>query len=113
MTKKEMFAEVVAIATEVGREDIVEFANKEIELLNRRNSKDSKAAKERAEANAELGEYILAAVADADAPMRTMDIAAAVGISPQKATSILKTLVADNKLAAIVDKKVKTFTLAM
>ena len=113
MTKKEYFAEIVNLATANDRADLVEFAEKEIELLNRRNSKESKAAKEKAEANAKLGEEIVATVADADAPMRTMDIAAAVGISPQKATSILKTLVADNKLAVGVDKKIKTFTLAM
>lgn len=112
MTKKEMFAEVIAVATEVGREDIVEFANKEIELLNKRNSKESKAAKEKAEANAKLMDAIVAAVADSDAPVRTMDIAAAVGISPQKATPLIKALVAEGKLVEAVEKKVKTFTVA-
>ena len=112
MTKKEYFAEIVAVATEVGREDLVEFANKEIELLNKRNSKDSKAAKEKAEANAKLGEAIVAAVAEVGGPVRTMEIAAAVGISPQKATPILKALVESGKLVESVEKKVKTFTLA-
>ena len=111
MTKKEYFAEIVAVATEVGREDLVEFANKEIELLNKRNSKDSKAAKEKAEANAKLGEDIVAAVAEFGAPARTMEIAAAVGISPQKATPILKALVESGKLVEKVEKKVKTFAL--
>lgn len=111
MTKKEYFAEIVNLATANDREDLVEFAEKEIELLNKRNSKDSKAAKEKAEANAKLGEEIVAAVAGADAPIRTMDIAAAVGISPQKATPILKSLVADGRLVENVEKKVKTFSL--
>lgn len=111
MTKKEMFGEIVAVATEVGREDIVEFANKEIELLNKRNSKDSKAAKEKAEAREALKAQVLEVVTDT--PVRTMDIASALGISPQKVTPVLRALVEDGKLVATVDKKVKTFTLAV
>ena len=111
MTKKEYFAEIVNLATANDRKDLVEFAEKEIELLNKRNSKDSKAAKEKAAANAQIMDNIVAAVADNGAPIRTMDIASAVGISPQKATPLLKTLVADGRLVENVEKKVKTFSL--
>ena len=110
MTKKEYFAEIVNLATANDRADLVEFAEKEIELLNKRNSKESKAAKEKAEAREALKAEILNVVGTE--PMRTMEIAAALGISPQKATSVLADLVKENKLVATVEKKVKTFTLA-
>ena len=112
MTKKEMFAEIVTVATEVGREDIVEFANKEIELLNKRNSKDSKAAKAKAEEREKLGNAVLAAIGDADAPLKTLEIANAVGVSTQKVTPVLAALVTDGKLVATTEKRVKTYTLA-
>ena len=41
MTKKEMFGEVITLATENGRQDIVDFANHEIELLNKKSGKSS------------------------------------------------------------------------
>lgn len=111
MTKKEYFAEIVNLATANDRADLVEFAEKEIELLNKRNSKDSKAAKEKAEAREALKAQVLEVVTDT--PIRTMDIASALGVSPQKVTPVLKALVEDGKLVATVDKKVKTFTLAV
>jgi len=110
MTKKEYFAEIVTLATANDRADLVEFAEKEIELLNKRNSKDSKAAKEKAEAREALKAEILGVVGDE--PMRTMEIASALGVSPQKVTPVLKALADEGKLVATVDKKVKTFTLA-
>jgi len=42
ITKKDMFKEVIALATENGRQDIVDFANHEIELLDRKKSSDTK-----------------------------------------------------------------------
>lgn len=48
MTKVEMYTAIVTFATEQGREDLVEFANHEIELLQNRAAK----AKERAAAKA-------------------------------------------------------------
>ncbi len=38
ITKKEMFNEIVKVATEIGRTDIVEFANHEIELLEKKSA---------------------------------------------------------------------------
>ena len=109
MTKKEYFAEIVNLATANDREDLVEFAEKEIELLNKRNSKDSKAAKEKAEAREALKTEILDVVGYE--PMRTMEIASALGVSTQKITPVLAALVADGKLVATTEKRVKTYRL--
>lgn len=48
ITKKERFAEIIEIATELGREDLVDFCNHEIELLDKKASKsgESKSKKE-------------------------------------------------------------------
>ena len=50
-TKKDRFMEIIAIATELGREDLIDFCNHEIELLDRKASKsgESKTKKENAE----------------------------------------------------------------
>ena len=51
VTKKDRFMEIIAIATELGREDLIDFCNHEIELLDRKASKsgESKSKKENAE----------------------------------------------------------------
>ena len=48
ITKRERFAEIIEIATELGREDLVDFCNHEIELLDKKASKsgESKSKKE-------------------------------------------------------------------
>lgn len=112
MTKKEMFEEVVKVATETGRDDIVEFCNKEIELLNKRYSKERKVSEKRLAERAELAEAIIKVVEESTNPMRTMEIATAVGISPQKATAVLKDLVSDGKLMVDEVKKVKVYAVA-
>ena len=51
VTKKDRFMEIIEIATELGREDLIDFCNHEIELLDRKASKsgESKSKKENAE----------------------------------------------------------------
>lgn len=51
ITKKERFTEIVAIVTELGRKDLVDFCNHEIELLDKKASKssESKSKKENEE----------------------------------------------------------------
>ena len=51
ITKRERFAEIIEIATELGREDLVDFCNHEIELLDKKASKsgESKSKKENEE----------------------------------------------------------------
>ena len=62
MTKKEMFGEVINLATEAGREDIVEFCNKEVELLNKRYSRERKVNEKKLAERAELAEAIIKVV---------------------------------------------------
>ena len=112
MTKAQMFAQVVEMAQAQGRQDIVDFAEHEIELLAKRNSADSKAKAKKAAENAELADKIVEFLAGADAPMATLDVATAVGISTQKATPILKGLVDEKRVVETMEKRKKFFALA-
>ena len=42
ITKRDNFNEIIKIATEIGRTDLVEFAKHEIELLDKKKSSDTK-----------------------------------------------------------------------
>ena len=46
VTKKDRFMEIINIATELGRQDVVDFCNHEIELLSKKKSKETKAQAE-------------------------------------------------------------------
>lgn len=56
VTKKDNFNAIIEIATELGRQDLVDFCKHEIELLDRKKSKETKGQKE----NTELMEKLLA-----------------------------------------------------
>ena len=51
ITKRERFAEIIEIVTELGKEDLIDFCNHEIELLDKKASKsgESKSKKENEE----------------------------------------------------------------
>ena len=104
VTKKDMFNEVIALAEQAGRH--------EIELLAKRNSADSKAKAKKAAENTELANKIVEYLAGVDAPVATLEIATAIGISTQKATPILKGLVDEKRVVETVDKRKKFFALA-
>lgn len=112
VTKKDMFNEVIALAEAAGRQDVVEFAEREIKLLAKRNSADSKAKAKKAEENAALGEQMVEFLAGAEAPQTTLNIATAVGVSTQKASPILKALEADGRVVKSTEKRKVFYTIA-
>ena len=112
ITKKEMFAEVVAMAKAQGRQDIVDFANHEIELLNKRNSADSKAKAKKAAENEALANQIVEVLAEADTPMAALEIATKIGISTQKATPILVALTKEGRVEKTTEKRKNFYSLA-
>jgi len=109
MTKKEYFEAIkVAVAD---NEELVTFVDKELELLEKRKSANTKAKQKKADEDKAIAEAIIDVFSDADSKFSTMELAGAVGVSPQKATPILAKLVADNKLEVTVDKKKKFYNL--
>lgn len=58
VTKRDNFNEIITIATELGRQDLVDFCKHEIELLDKKKSKETKSQKENTELMAQLLEQL-------------------------------------------------------
>lgn len=111
ITKKDMFKEVITLATENGRQDIVDFANHEIELLDRKKSSDTK-SKTQIE-NESIKKVIVETLTDLAKFVTITELQNANEdlkvYSNQKMSALLKQLV-DNKIVKKQnDKKVVTF----
>lgn len=101
MTKREFMEMVIAT---VDNEEMKEFATHEIEMLDRRNARRAERPSKTAIANEPIKENILGVLTDE--PMTASVVAEKVEVSTQKASALLRQLVADNK-AKVVDVKVK------
>ena len=111
MTKKEMFARIATV--NANDAEIVEFCNKEIELLDAR--KASKRPSKTQIQNAENLEVIKEVLAEAEAPMSIAEIKGAdarlVEFSSQKMSALLKKLVDNGSVVKSMDKKKAYFAL--
>lgn len=113
MTKKEMFAQVIALAQgeEISVEiaEIVAFAEKEIELLDRKKSSKSKKEKEKDALDEKIKDAILE-ILDGAEPMSASEILKELSaefedLSIQKVSAILKKMCEERD--AIVEKFVE------
>jgi predicted transcriptional regulator len=113
MTKRDYYNEIIAIATEKERTDLVDFAKHEIELLDKKKgSADSKKTEEqRAVMN-----IILDTLKVSNEPMTVsmlMKANADLGaLSNQKVSAMLKKLVDNGEVVKTVEKKVSYFSIA-
>ena len=107
MTKKEMFTKIASVcANDV---EIVDFCNKEIALLIKKNSyKSTKPTKTQVE-NENIKDKILETLNE---PMTATQIGENLGISVNKASALLKQLVEDNSIVREVVKRKAYFTKA-
>ena len=111
ITKRDNLNEVLIIAKELGREDLIDFASHEIELLDRRaaNKTLTKTQKE----NIELAEIVYNVIASFDEPVTIAQIQEADNetvkeFSNQKLTSLVKKLVDAERVVKYTEKN-KTF----
>ena len=118
MTKKEMFAMVIATieATEVeNREEMVNFLNHEVELLNKKSSKsgETKTQKENKvlmeQLKEALGEMTEAVTISEFQTKSTHEVAT---LSNQKLSALLKKLVESGEVVKTVEKKKSYFLVA-
>lgn len=113
MTKKEMFGEVIALATENGRQDIVDFANHEIELLNKKSGKSSQ-TKTQVE-NENIKAQIVNALREIGKSVTITELQAQnsemANYSNQKLSALLKQLVENNEVSKTTDKKKSYFSV--
>lgn len=110
MTKKEMFAHIATVcATD---EAIVEFCNREIELLSRKRS-SSKPTKTQVE-NEAIKAEILEVLGEADERMTVGQILKALegDYTSQKISALCRQLVNAEKVEKTIEKKVSYFSLA-
>lgn len=87
-------------------DELTEVAKKEIAKLDKRNATPSKAEKEKAEQNERIKAQMVGILKASEVPMVAADVAAAIEISTQKASSLLRQLVADG-VANQTEVKVK------
>ena len=112
MTQKDYFNEIIALAKENGRDDLVAFAEDRIEKLSRKSGGSKKPTKTQVE-NEGIKDTILevlAEIAPATATMIATD--PRVGVSNQKVTALLTQLVKADKVVKTVDKGKSLFSVA-
>lgn len=114
MTKREFFEAVIA---NVENEDLVLFAEKEIEKMNERNAKRKNTPSKTAIANEPIKAHIVEFLTNNEGSHIASEIANAVEISTQKASALCRQLVEVGTLVVEEVKvkgkgKVKAYSLA-
>lgn len=94
-------------------EEVMDFCDRELDLLSRKNS--SKKATATQEANAKLADAIAAYLNDNRNDKFTIstlisDVEALSGLSNQKVTGVMRILLADGRAEKVVEKRVTYFT---
>lgn len=101
MTNREFYT-AIASSTTLPTE-LIEFAAAAIEKMDNANAKRKNTPSKTAIANEPLKEQLLNEILSLE-PMPTNNVAAALGVSNQKASALLRQLVADDKVVAVEDK---------
>lgn len=113
ITKRDNFNEIIKIATELGRQDLVAFATYEIELLDRKKANEKKT--ENQKANDKTLEVIVATLTDLAKASTITEIqnanAELAELSNQKISALLKKLVDTNVVEKTFDKRKAYFKL--
>ena len=111
-TQRDYYNDIIALATENGRDDIVEFAEGRITMLDKKsaNRKPSKTAEE----NNALAEVIAEVIPTEGATVsEIMALDSRLsGLSNQKVSAVLRGMVAEGKVVKTTDKKKSIFSLA-
>lgn len=111
MDKMMILEAIKAMAVEANREDIVEYADKEIKDLTARTEKQEKAKQAKEIERTELRNKIIDILTNTTEPMRAGEIAKKLGVSPQKATYILRGLKEEGLVTPTVEKRITVYTI--
>lgn len=113
MTKRENYASIREIVEKLGRTDLVEFVDHEVELLNKKNNAPKNPTAKQLE-NEKLKDVILAEMGDKPMTITEMqtNISALSELSNQRVSAIVKQLVEDNSLVRTVVKRKAYFAKA-
>ena len=114
ITKRNYFEMVIELATANGRQDLVDFANHEIDLLD--NKKKSNTLTATQKENENIKTSIVAELARIATPVTISDLQAQSEIlkdfSNQKISALLKQLVDNKQVVKVTDKKKSYFSIA-
>lgn len=109
MTKREYFETLKGIEGVAANAELVEFLDRQIELVSKKRTAETKTQKE----NKELVEKIYEAIVEANGPVTVADLMANFeGMSNQKVSSLVKKLVDTNRVVRGKDGKKTIYTLA-
>lgn len=120
ITKREMFAQVIAMAegreVTVSAEELIAFAKHEIELLEKKAGTKSKKEVATDTENARLMEVIAETLAGAENPMTVSEVMGAnveLGeLSNQKVSALMKKLVDTGRVKKGTEKRKSVFSIA-
>lgn len=114
MTKREMFVAIANVAEVASNEEMMNFINHEIELLDNRKGKGSKGMTKTQKENEGIKELILATLAEIGEKATVSDLVttdALNGYSNQKISALLRQLVASGQVEKTMEKKKAFFSL--
>ena len=119
ITKKEMFAQVIAMAqgkeVSVSADEIVAFAEYEIELLNKKAGTKSKKETANDAENARLMEVIVETLTGSEKAMTVSELMTANAelgeLSNQKVSALMKKLVDGGRVQKSTDKRKSVFSI--
>lgn len=114
MTKREMFVAIANVAEVAANEEMMNFINHEIELLDNRKNKSSKGLTKAQKENEGIKDLILATLAEAEDKMTVSDLVATSALneySNQKISALLRQLVAGGQVEKTMEKKKAFFSL--
>ena len=113
VTKRERFNQILAIADVQANEELVDFINHEIELLDKKRT--GKKQTKTQEANEKIKALIVNTLNGND-PMTVTELLGTgvfeAGTSNQKISALLRQLVNDEVVVKTIDKKVSRFAVA-
>ena len=112
MTKREMFNLIASVNAD--NEEIVEFCNKEIELLEKR--KGSKTPTKTQKANEGIMDAIAEALASLEGGVTVTDLIASAdslsGLTNQKVSALLRKMIESGRVVKTIEGKKAFFSLA-
>ena len=120
MTKKDMFNEIINLmngkASAVTNDEIINFCNHEVELLNKKSSSGSSKPTKTQLENEKYKEYILATLTEVDRPMTISEIMenceGIAGLKNQRVSAIVTQLKNAHKVVRTEEKKKAYFSIA-
>ena len=116
VTKRDRYAEIRAILEENGKEELVQFVDRELELLAKKNSSDRKPTATQ-KANEELKALVLSLMEDnrlytISEMLKVFDLPEIDGnpVSNQKLSALVNRMVDEGKVTKTIDKRKSYFT---